>query len=356
MPQAMRVNPAKIRQFGPPEDSVFCLITNKEVIDRIEVVREAPYADYQVVTFDHGEFDQILHDQVPEPAHVLVISPMRFFESPPANVLGPRRKLLAMACNSTPADFDTIAHFMQVIEATDPLAQEAFAARFFEAAENGDHLEYRDSVHGTRAILRHFDRELVWNQQAGTVDWGEQQIIPSGEISVLPINITDFDAALSLPLDGEIIIRGYPILHNGTPSFTRADQSRIHEHLKGMTTAPIKAVVEAGRITALTPLEPEAKPAVEMLEAMFAVDSRYRIVWEIGHALNTDLDMLPGNHAMNEVYGGTTGCLHWGLGLTPYTQFHLDIISPGTVVTNDKGEALLGTPGQSAPERVALPA
>jgi hypothetical protein len=352
----MRVNPANIGQFGSPEGSTFCLVTNKEVADRIEVVEDAEYVDYRTVLFDDGDFEQLLQEQVPEPAHVLAISPMRFFESPPANVLGPRRKLLAMACNSTPADFATVAHFMRVIEATDPQAQEDFSANFFEAAENGEHLEYRDSVHGTCAILRHFDKDLVWNQQAGLVDWGEQQIIPSGEISVLPIDITEFDESLSLPLDGEIVIRGYPILHSGTPSFTRSDQDRIYQRLKGMASAPIKAVVEAGRITDLTALAAGAEPAVEMLEAMFAVDSRYRIVWEIGHALNTELTMLPGNHAMNEVYGGTTGCLHWGLGLTPFTQFHLDIISPGTVVTNDQGEALLGTPGESAPERIAVPA
>lgn len=356
MPDTMRVNPARIRQFGDPEGSVFCLVTNKEVVDRIEVVREADYAEYVTVTFDDGEFERLLQERVPEPAHVLAISPLRFFESPPANALGPRRKLLAMACNSTPTDFDIIAHFMRVIEATDPDAQEAFSDRFFEAAENGDHLEYRDSVYGTCAILRHFDRELVWNQQAGLVGWGEQQIIPSGEISVLPIEITEFDESLSLPLDGEIIIRGHPILHSGTPSFTRSDQQRLYGELKGMNSAAIKAVVEAGSITSLTAMEPEAKRAVDMLEAMFVVDSRYRIVWEVGHALNTELEMLPGNHAMNEVYGGTTGCLHWGLGLTPYTQFHLDIISPGTVVTNDKGDVLLGTPGESAPERVADPA
>jgi len=93
---------------------------------------------------------------------------------------------------------------------------------------------------------------------------------------------------------------------------------------------------------------------VEMLEHMFAVDSRYRIVWEIGHALNVSLDILPGNHAMNEVYGGVEGCLHWGLGLTPFTQYHLDIISPYTsVIGGATGDVLLGTPGKAPVERLA---
>jgi len=71
--------------------------------------------------------------------------------------------------------------------------------------------------------------------------------------------------------------------------------------------------------------------------------------------VNTTHEILPGNHAMNEVYGGTHGCLHWGIGLTPFTQYHLDIISPGTTVSNDKGETLLGVVGEVAPVRLRAP-
>jgi len=349
------VDPGRIRQFGDPTDVTFCLITNPEWEDRVEVVRDAPYADYRTILFEGGDqaFLRILRDEVPEVAHVLVMSPDRFFQSPPDGIIGPRRKLLAMACNSTPTDVDGLRHFLRCIEATNPEAQERFSERFFELAEEGEVLQYRDTRYGTVARLRLFDKELVWNQQAGLVDWGEQQIVPSGEISVLPIEITDFDERLSLPLDGEIIIRGYPILHSGTPSFSRTDQRRIHDHLWSLTRHPVRARVENGVITDVTAMDEGGIGVAEMLHALFAVDSRYRTVWEIGHALNTTLVMLPGNHAMNEVYGGSQGCLHWGLGLTPFTQYHLDIISPGTVVLNEQGVALLGAVGESAPERLA---
>lgn len=138
---------------------------------------------------------------------------------------------MAMACNSTPTSFDVIRHFITVMERTSASEQAEFSDRFFELAESTDYLEYVDERHGTRATLDHLDESLVWNQQAGPLEWGEQQIVPSGEISVLPIEITDFDEHLRLPLDGEIAFRGYPILHNGTPSFTRGDQARIHGRL-----------------------------------------------------------------------------------------------------------------------------
>lgn len=54
------------------------------------------------------------------------------------------------------------------------------------------------------------------------------------------------------------------------------------------------------------------------------------------------LGIRRGNHAMNEVYGGRNGAMHWGLGLTPFTQYHLDIITPGTVIHNHRNEVIFG--------------
>jgi hypothetical protein len=353
MTDTISVHPGRLSQFGSPQGATFCLVTNPAYADAIEVVHDAPYDDFRTVFFDHGDVFENILATLPEPSHVLAISPDRFFESPDSSLLG-NRKMMAMACNSTPTTFDIIKHFIGVMERTSATEQDKFADMFFERAEAADALEYVNERTGTRAVLDHLQEDLVWNQQAGSLDWGEQQIVPSGEISVLPIEIREFHEDLRLPLEGEITIRGYPILHNGTPSFTRGDQARIHRELIGMTKHAIRCRLENGAITTLTAVDPGAQQAVDMLEAMFTVDSRYRIVWEIGHALNTSLDLLPGNHAMNEVYGGTQGCLHWGLGLTPYTQFHLDIISPDTcVIGQNTGEVLLGTPGQTPVERVA---
>lgn len=353
MSAEISIDPGRFSQFGEATGSAFCLVTNPELIDRIEVVETASYSRYLTIPLGAGDrFEDLLEKSIPEPAHILVVSPHRFFESPDPELVG-QRKIMGMACNSTPTTLDEIRHFLGIMERTSAAEQEAFCDTFFEIAEESENLVYVDQRHGTRAVLDHLRDGLVWNQQAGPLDWGDQQIVPSGEISVLPVEIREFDEALKLPLEGEITLRGYPILHNGTPSFSRTDQARIHSRLAAMQQHAIKATVEDGRITRLLALDPGAAPAVEMLEQMFAVDSRYRIVWEIGHALNTALDILPGNHAMNEVYGGTEGCLHYGLGLTPYTQYHLDIISPDTRVLSSTGTALIGHPDHPTVERIA---
>lgn len=341
--QPIVVDPARIRQFGPAAGVSFVLITNPEHAGSFRIETDAPYEDVRiVVTEEGGDFEKLLHEKVPEVAHVLVASPEAFFESPPEDVIGPRRKLLAMACNSTPTDLEVIRHFLRVIERTDPEAQESFAERFFEKVEDAEYLRIVNESQGTELRFDHLSEDYVWNQQAGTVEWGTQQICPAGEISVLPIEIRSFSSSLSLALNGEITLHGHPILHNGTPSFLRSDQARLHRELDGISRHPMVATVKGGVVTDLRPTSPECAPAMRALEAMFHVDSRYRIVWEIGFAVNVTLDLLPGNHAMNEVYGGSNGCLHWGLGLTPYTQYHLDIISPGTRVLTDAGVTVLG--------------
>lgn len=349
------VNPGRIRQFGETEGSIFCLVTNPELAESLKIDESASYSDYRTVLLSAGEsFDDLLRDgTIPENSHTLVISPYRFFASPDSELLGPRRKLLGMACNSTPTTPEVIRHFLGVVERTSPTEQDAFSEKFFELAESTDHLVYVDERHGTRAVLDHFDDSLVWNQQAGSLEWGSQQILPSGEISVLPAQILDFDENLYLPLEGEIAIRGYPILHSGTPSFTRKDQARLQARFAQLHTEAVVARVTKGTIQDLRPFRKEGHDIADLFNTMFEVDSRYTLVWEIGHALNTSLDLLPGNHAMNEVYGGTDGCLHWGFGLTPYTQYHLDVVAPDTTVYTESGEVVLGNKGGGPQARIA---
>jgi hypothetical protein len=352
MAPSVVLHPGRISQFGASEGVTFCLVTNPALADRIRVEHDGAYAEYRTYLLHPGQrFEDLLLAEIPENTHIVVISPDAFFISPSPEGLGPRRKLLGMACNSTPTSLETIAHFLRVLEATSASEQDAFSDRFFGLLEEAEHLEYVNAEYGTRAVLDHLAEGLVWNQQAGALGWGDQQIVPPGEISVLPIEIFTFDSTLHLPLDGSITIGGHAILHSGTASFLRADQARIHAALAPMSEHAIIAQVEGGIMTSIRPADPGGAAVAHMLETMFELDSRYRYVWEIGHALNTSLDLLAGNHAMNETYGGTAGCLHWGIGLTPFTQYHLDVVAPGTTVYTSTGKVLLGTQA-----RVAQPA
>jgi hypothetical protein len=342
----IQIDPSRIRAFGDSNGMHFVVVTNESLRDKIAIAKGGDYASHRKIIFQSGRpFETLLKNDIPERAHVLVISPDVFFQSPPQDALGSHRKLLAMACNSTPTGLDAIVHFLDVIEHTDPEKQQLFANRFFELGEASAWLEFVDEKHGTRARFDHLDDSYLWSEQAGTLGYGEQQLAPSGEISVLPLRIQEFDENLRLDFNGTIALNGTPILHNGTPSFLRADQKRLYDALSLMSDAALIATVERGVIVDLTAHTPAGEPAAEVLRALFTVDSRYRILWEIGFGVNTANRILPGNHAMNETFGSTDGAIHFGLGLTPYTQYHLDIVCPNTLVKTDRGEYLVGKPG-----------
>lgn len=337
------IRPDRYRQFGPGEGSTFCLVTNPELSDRFTIEKSGEYASYMTVSLGpEDSFEALLEHAVPEPAHILAVSPLGFFQSPAPDRLGGRRKLVAMPCNSTPTPLEAVAHFLEVMERTDPHRQQAFADRFFELGQASDCLEVVDDTYGTHATFEHLNDSYEWNQQAGPIDWGGQQIAPSGELSVLPVEITQFSAELRLAVNGEIALRGQPVLHSGAPSYLREDQARIYARLAAVGDHAVIAGIRNGEIIDLRPTHPDARPAATMLEAMFAVDSRYRIIWEMGFGINTDLELRPGNCGMNEVYGATDGCLHWGVGLTPYTQYALIVICPGSRVLGRGGEVLVG--------------
>jgi hypothetical protein len=72
---------------------------------------------------------------IPERSHILVAAPECFFQSPPPELLGEQRKLMAMACNSTPITHAAIEHFLRVMEKTDPDEQRKLTDDFFDQGQ-----------------------------------------------------------------------------------------------------------------------------------------------------------------------------------------------------------------------------
>jgi hypothetical protein len=339
----IQIHPDRFRNFGAPDGAHFVLVTEPRIVGTFDVVHSPGYASVRTLPCSDAEpFEAMLAEMIPEPAHVLVILPNRYFLSPSPDALGPRRKLAVMACFSTPSSLESIRHFVKMAEATEPEAQNALAEHFFKYAETSSALMFRDRNTGTEASFAHLNQGLQWHEQLGTLAWGEQQLLPSGEISVLPVSVFGQDINERLDVSGEITFRGEPILHCGSVSYLPSDQARIYEQLCALRRGDVVARVERGMIEALSTREENTRPAVEMLEKMFAIDSRYRTLLEIGLGVNTQLNLFPGNTAMNEVYGGQRGAVHFGLGLLPFTQYHLDIICPGTSVHDARGERIFG--------------
>ncbi|MCG8422156.1 MAG: hypothetical protein MJE77_29890 [Proteobacteria bacterium] len=335
------VHPSKITQFNGSDGAHFYLITNSDIVDTFTFGQAEGYASCHKLTYDSEDsFSQVLA-QAEEPAHVLVISPNSLISSVESHEVG-RRKLAVMPLNSTPTTPTVIEHFLSMLEVTDPLDQQTIADRIFSKGQESQRLRLVDDKYGTEAVFDHLDETYEWFEQAGPLDWGGQQLAPAGEVSVLPLFHGKYSTESNLTINGEIAFRGFPILHSGRVNFERSDQARLYNELATMENHAIVATVENGVITSIRSTHASVEPAQRTLEAMFWCDSRYRRIWEVGLGINRNLKPLPGNVGMNEVFGGTNGIAHFGLGLTPYTQYHLDILCPYLRVLTDSNEVLVG--------------
>ena len=339
--QKITIKPWKIAQFNERKGANFYLITNDSLTDKFSLQNDGSYASCSILSYNGESFKETLA-QTQEPAHVLVISPEKYVQVEAGLDVG-RRMVATMPSNSTPTSLSDIAHFLSLLEVDNVVQQEAFADRLFEVGPKSQYLRFVDEKYGTEAVFEHLDESYEWHDQSGVLGWGGQQLAPAGEVSVLPLQHGNYNPKLNLAINGQIAFRGLPILHSGRVNFLRDDQARLHQSLTAMREHAIIATVKDGNVTELQCTHPEAEPAKHTLENMFWCDSRYRKIWEIGFGINMSLTMVSGNVAMNETYGGENGVVHFGLGLTPYTQYHLDIICPNLLVLTDNDEVFLGS-------------
>lgn len=339
MDSPIEVNPSALRQFDG-SSSAFFLVTDADLADLFKLM-DNHYERADIVAIQDGGNLGELISELPDGASVLVAAPRTFIRSTDLEALGERR-VAVMPCGSTPVQPEHIRHFLKVIERTDPAAQTEHADRFFESL-TADLRLVNDSQR-TECTFDASDDEYVWNQQAGVLGPGEQQIAPAGELSVLPMEITDFDPTRRLALNGSLTLRGEPIVHAGYDLALTGAQAALYEKLVALRRNPVIAEVEQGLIThcRAASQSPEGIRAAAALNDLLRSDERYRAVWELGFGINTAMSIVPANCGLNEVYGATNGVVHLGIGLTPFTQFALTFLCPDTRLVDGASTTLLG--------------
>ncbi|GAA3044069.1 hypothetical protein GCM10020000_24460 [Streptomyces olivoverticillatus] len=86
MAARITVDPGKLSQFGQAAGSTFCLVTNPELTDALEVAETAAYDRFLTLTISAGErFEDLLEKSIPElspysrdiPVPVLRVPPTR---------------------------------------------------------------------------------------------------------------------------------------------------------------------------------------------------------------------------------------------------------------------------------------
>ncbi|MFF1558263.1 hypothetical protein [Streptomyces sp. NPDC058279] len=329
-------------QFGEPVET-FCLITGEDGGEPVSVLPGDGYARVDRLTLPRGtRLGALIADKVPSDAHVLAVCPGRFLDSPTPEELG-ARKLAVLPAGSTPLTDEHIRTFLRSAASTDIARQAAVAEEFFDLVGDSDRLTIVDDASGTEAEFDHTVGDCVWNQQAGVLEPGDQQIFPSGKLSVTAAEITTFrpDARL-LGLHGDLTLRGLPIVHRHADPADGPEQQRLFEALAPLVSHPVTLHVTAGSIEGVTPQTPGAAPAAAELDRLLTDDPRYRVIWELGFGINTTTEVIPANCGPNEVYGATAGVVNLGLGITPATRFALAFLCPRSSLLTSDGTAVLG--------------
>lgn len=342
--ERITIDPDRLEALGTEPAPAFLVVTNSAYVDRFSIAESSRYAERRVIAYDDGQdFHDLLAREVPDGSHLITILPDCLLHSIPSEVLG-RRRLLIMACRSGRTDLAGVEHFLRCGEQTNIAEQERFAESFFEKGEQAEYLTIIDEEYGTSARFNHLSDDYEWHEQLGYVGSGEQQVFPSGEIAcfLVPLKVEKLDSRASFDVEGTLSLRGQVIVQSGPPSFLVEDQERIYSRLATVENHALILEVKEGDVVSLEASHPHCRPAAEMLEAMFEVDSRFRRIFEFGFAFNRHVQPVPGNSAMNEVCGGAHGQLHAGLGMLPHTQYHLDMFLAGTKVLGRDGEVVFG--------------
>lgn len=337
------INASSLSCFPVYPDRSFVFVTNGPLVENVRLVDpDGKYRELGIRNLDDFASLTDLLAELDEYADVLLAAPNTYVKSPSVEALGAQRRLATLACYSTPTGADALQHFIRQAENTDSEGQNRFADHFFEKAQESSYLKFVDEEYGCEANFFHLDETLEWHEQVGELAPGQQQILPSGEISTLAVSVFDENIRPRLKVDGHLVFRGTPVVHSGSVSFLEADQQTIYNELSALSEHPLILEVCNGVIVGIEDVTGRAGHCKDMLEAMMKVDSRYRVLLELGFGINRELRTFPGNNAMNEVFGGKNGVMHFGLGLLPFTQYHMDFLCPHTLVKNEQGQVIFG--------------
>ncbi|WP_391531042.1 iron-containing redox enzyme family protein [Candidatus Frankia nodulisporulans] len=328
------VHPDSHREFPGPHHT-FCLLTQADRAADFALTESVRYREvvHRTIEADQSLAEALRDPRTPTDADVFVICPDRFLVSPEPAEIGPGRRLAVMPCGSTPVTDAHVAYFLDVVQRTDSAALEARADRLFEALGDADEVLLADHAGHASARLG-ISGDYEWNQQAGVLGPGEQQIAPSGEASAAPTGLYRFDTASRLALHGSIALRGAPIVHRGDDPAVLDEQADLLADLDVLRDATIVLDLADGAVTDVRAIDPAGQRAVDALGKLHAADESYRIVWEFGIGLNPELVQQPGNCGLNEMFGGADGTVHLGFGLTPTTRYALTFTCADTVITD----------------------
>jgi hypothetical protein len=267
-------------------------------------------------------------------ASVLWIGADEFVHLPLADIEGV--KLGAISYFSTGFSESSLRRYVRIIAGTDYRSELSIENDLISYLEGARALVLRTPELDTACVFEH-QEALHWFSLHGPLRFGDQTVLPTGEMSALADASGDFDAGTRLRLNGEVVFKGSPIIHRGDRSVSLEHTSETYQRLAAMEDVPVVAHVRDGRIEEFTAPTPESRRLRDAFEGLVEAEPRYRKIHEFGFGTHKGCaDRVPGNFHPNERWPG----IHMGLGLGGYTPFHIDLALTEVQVFLDNADGM----------------
>jgi hypothetical protein len=243
-----------------------------------------------------------------------------------------------VACISVASAFDhekAIKRILRLTETSNYVRQLNDENSLLDFLEMTNCIIFRDCETKAEAVFNHSNLSH-WFSLNGPLKFGDQTVLPTGELSVLNSASGTFDCGRRLDITGRLALGGGALVHCGSSDVSPRETRQLFEELAPLRDAKVLADVANGWIDRITPFTHRSKSVVEAFNKLFSHDPRYRLVHEVGFGTNMYAQPLwHDNSVCDERYP----CVHFGIGLGGVTRFHIDLLCPYLSIVGRRGAA-----------------
>jgi hypothetical protein len=316
------IKPHLFKQFGNiQEASGFFLILDPQYQNAFKIDHTCNgYSKYKIIYSKAVEIESVIA-QIPDFSHILIIAPrfVSIFSSL-------KHKILCLVTESTNMDLTDVVETIKIMEYTDIIVQENWIKHFLSLLAENQKLNVIDPYSKTEAgfILSEGNEVGI---MGGLMDWGDCWASVSGECGFFPNNSINDPHNINLLFNGEVTLLGTPVVSRINEAHL-GEQQAIFNDLNNLKNGSVVLSIKQGKIQDIISSDYSSKKAAHRIEELLKANDFYSVLIEIAFGINTNMEMLPGNKLINEMYGGNNGCFHIGIGHQSWSDYHIDFICP----------------------------
>ena len=316
------IKPHLFKQFGnTAEASGFFLIVDPQYKDKFKIDKTFNFYLKNQISYSKDVEIEDTISQIPDFSHVLIIAP-HFLST--FSCL--HHKILCLGTGSTNMSFNDIVKTIKIMEATDISFQESWIRNFLSLLTENQQLKVIDSYSNTEAAFILSEGNEV-GIMGGLMDWGDCWASVSGECGFFPNNLINNPQNINLLFNGELTLLGTPVVSR-INEVDHSEQETIFKDLNTIKDNPVILKIQQGKIQDIICSNSSLNKAANRLKKLLGQNEKYSVIIEIAFGINTNMQIIPGNKLINEMYGGNNGCFHIGIGHKSWSDYHIDFICP----------------------------